>query len=128
MQTATRRGTRSSYWAWPGPAGLYLIAIFAALWLVIAMVGAKSQFVMASATALAICAGLACYAAWGNLDKWNRWNAWVVRIGAAATGVWLFLAPPALWDRCIAAAVFATVYVLCERAVWRIELRHNSAQ
>ena len=117
--SANTRGQRVNDWAWPGPADLYVLLLFAAAWAPILLLGRKSNFVMALATTSTVCAGLAYGAVRKEAGIWNRFVAWVVRIGAIAAGCWLFAATPSQYGRFIAVGVYAVLYVLCERAVWR---------
>ncbi len=117
---ATIRGGQStSDWAWPGPAELYVILIFAAAWVVISLFGGKSGFVMATATALTICALMAYLALRQYPGRMTPYIAWVVRIGAAVTAWWLFIDAPTQIIRFTAVAIYAALYLLCEWAVWR---------
>jgi hypothetical protein len=119
-KATTRSGQRSSYWAWPGPADLYVTFLFAIAAFLVAHFFGKSEFAMASMTAVTICICLAYTALRGNnLDKWTPYIAWVMRIAAAGTGWWLFTATPTQAGRFTAVALYAVLYVLCERAVWR---------
>lgn len=113
---ATSRGRRASYWAWPGPADLYVGLIFGAVWIPVLVFARQSGFVMASATALTICAGVVWQAIRGD---WPLRIAWGARTGAAVAGGWLFVATPGYPGRFIAVAIFAALYILCDRAASR---------
>ncbi|MFZ0661789.1 MAG: hypothetical protein WAM66_03790 [Acidobacteriaceae bacterium] len=115
-----RRGHRTSYWAWPGPADIYVMVPVAVAAFLAAHFFGKSEFAMSVTAALMICTWLA-YAALGgkDLDKWTPFLAWVIRAAAAVTGWWLFTAAPTLAGRFAAVILYAALYVLCEWAVWR---------
>ncbi|MGC2162627.1 MAG: hypothetical protein WA634_12005 [Silvibacterium sp.] len=102
--------------AWIGAANLIVLAA----WIPILIFARNSAIVMASAGALTICFCLAWTAFRGDyIEKWTPSMAWRVRIGAAILGVWLFISTPTLAGRFAAVAIYAALYVLCERAIWR---------
>lgn len=118
-KNAVSKDRRLSYWTWPGPANLYEMLLVAIAWFLISYLWGKSQFVMALATALTICGTLAWNLFRGNLEKWTQYIAWVFRIAAVITGVWLFVATPTLPGRIAAVILYTVLYIVCERAVWR---------
>ena len=111
---------RTSLWAWHGPAGVYVDAIIAAVWIPILIFGRKSAFIMASATALTLCASLAYSALKGtDLDRWTPFVTWAIRLAALVVGLWLFAVTPAHAGRFIAVVAYVVLYVACDRAVSR---------
>lgn len=121
MTTVNRNRTsrRRSYWAWPGPINLYIHLIAMACWVPVLIYGRQSSFVMASATAITICVSLAWGAIRPGRGRWNQSIAWVIRTGAVAAGVWLYLATPDQPWRFVLILMYAVLYVVCEMAVWR---------
>jgi hypothetical protein len=117
-ENAINRERRSSFWGWPGPAQLYLILICAAIWAPISFFGGRSDFSMAMATAVAVCVGVAYQVLQGESGKWTPYVAWVVRLGAAITGYWLFIAAPTRTSRFLAVIIYAVVYVICDWTAW----------
>jgi hypothetical protein len=95
-----------------------LIALLA--WLPVLLFAKKSALILPVASALTLCFGLAWTAFRGQyLEKWPRSMAWRLRIGAAVIGGWLFLVTPTLAGRIAAVTLYAILYIVCERAVWR---------
>lgn len=127
-KATTRDGQRRSFWTWHWPGDLVLLVFLAAGFLIPDFFG-KSQVTLASFTALTICFCLAWQAFRGDyLDKWTPSMAWRIRIGATVSGCWLFLATPTLAGRFTAVAIYAVLYVLCERTVWhRARASHSPA-
>ncbi len=120
MEMATTGDNRRvSFWSWPGPAGLYVGLVTLAVWTPILVFGRNSDLVLAFGVAATICASLAYQAVRKPPYEWSLYLAWVMRISAIVTACWLFAVTPAMIGRFIAVAVFAVLYVLCERAVWR---------
>jgi hypothetical protein len=115
----TRGGNRASFWAWPGPADVYFIALCAAVWLVFTLIFRKSEFAMAAATAAAICASPAWQASRGVNGRWNAFGAWVLRIGGLITACWLWRAAASAPRGAAAVAVFVVIYAVCEAAAAR---------
>lgn len=121
-----RSGQRSSYWAWPGPADLYVVLLLGIAAFLVAHFLGKSEFAMALMTALIICFCPAYQTLRRGPAKWTPYAAWVVRVGAAAAGYWLFIATPTPVGRFIASAIYATAYVLCDWAAWhRVQVDRN---
>jgi hypothetical protein len=114
-----RNRPRPAYWAWPGPANLYVGLIAIALWIPVLVYGRNSGFVLASATAVTICASLALGAIRRGYGQWSQNIAWVIRIGAAITGFWLYTATPNQPWRLILVPMYVLLYIVCEMAVWR---------
>ena len=74
---------------------------------------------MASATALMICGEVGYLAIRKGRSGWTFYIAWVLRVGTAVTGCWLFIVAPSRTVGFAAIAIYAVVYGLCERAAWR---------
>lgn len=116
---STGRHHRSSLWAAPRPADLRVFLFLAVTWLFLSVFVGRSAFVMALATALTLCANLIYIARRGDLTRWTHYIAWALRIGAAVTAWWLFVATPTMAGSFLAVILFAMLYTLCERSVWR---------
>lgn len=112
-------GRRSGLWATPRPADLRVFLFFAVTWLFLSVFAGRSAFVMALATAFTLCANLVYIAHRGDLSRWTHYIAWTLRVGAVITAWWLFVATPTLAGGFLAVLLFAGLYTLCERSIWR---------
>ena len=112
-------GRRSGLWATPRPADLRIVLFFAVTWLFLSVFAGSSAFVMAIATALTLCANLVYLAHSNNLARWTHYIAWALRAAAVITGWWLFVATPTMAGSFLAVLLFAGLYFVCERGVWR---------
>lgn len=112
-------GRRSGLWATPRPADLRVFLFVAVTWLFLSVFAGRSAFVMALATALILCANLLYLARRGDLSRWTHYVAWALRLGAVITAWWLFIATPTMAGSFLAVLLFAAVYTVCERSVWR---------
>lgn len=110
---------RSGLWATPRPADLRVFLFIAVTWLFLSVFAGRSAFIMALATALTLCANLVYLARWGDLSPWTHYIAWALRIGAVVTAWWLFVATPTVAGSLLAVLLFAGLYTLCERSIWR---------
>ena len=112
-------GRRSGMWAVPRPADLRVLLVFSVTWLLVSSIAGNSAFIMALGTSLAICANLVYLAHSKDLSRWTHYIAWIMRITAAISTWWLFVAIPSLGVGWIALMLFAALYFVCERSVWR---------
>jgi hypothetical protein len=110
---------RSGAWAIPRPADLRVLLVFSVIWLLVSSFAGNSDFLMALATSLAICANLVHLSRSKDLVCWTHYIAWIMRIGAAISIWWLFAAIPSIAISWIAVLLFAALYFVCERSVWR---------
>ncbi len=114
-----RRGRRANWWTASGPADLRVLLFFAVTWLFLSAFAGNSTFLMAAATGLTICANLVYVARSCQLAGWTRYMAWVMRAGAAISAWWLFVTTPSDAGPYIAVVLYAAIYFVCERTVWR---------
>lgn len=127
VHVSAATGRRSGLWATPRPADLRVFLFVAVTWLFLSVFAGGSAFVMALATALILCANLIYLARRGDLSRWTHYVAWALRAGAFVTAWWLFVATPTLAGSFLAVLLFAGLYSLCERSVWRRLRQSHSA-
>ena len=110
---------RSGVWALPRPADLRVFLLFSVIWLLVSSIAGNSPLIMALGTSLAICANLIHLSRSKDLARWTHYIAWIMRVGAAISLWWLFVAIPSVGISWVAVVLFAAMYFVCERSVWR---------
>lgn len=119
IPATTDRGWQSGIWAAPGLTRLRTLLVFSVIWLFLSSLAGTTAFIQALATCLAICSSLVYLARSGDLLRWIHIIAWGMRAGAVITACWLAASIPSTSERLLAVALFAAVYPVCERSVWR---------
>jgi len=108
----------------PGPARLYELLLFAAIYISLFHFFSKSGFTISVITALTVCAAFFSAVLRTDLsaEDWstlNQYTIWIIRVCALAAEYWLFSAAPTTMVRYVAVLVYAALYVVSENAAWR---------
>jgi hypothetical protein len=127
-RTTTQEKGRASFWGWPGPADLYVLLIVAGAMAFVSALAGHSQVVMACATSLIICVGVAYEAFRAGPSRWTPYAAWVMRTGVVISGCWLLFALPSYPSRLAAVCILAALYIVAERTAWRRAASDNHDQ
>lgn len=118
-----------SFLSWSRRGEDYYLAIVIAVSLAYCLLMGKSNLAMAAFLAAVICHSLLDTAIRKrNLRQVNQFKVWVIRVGAAIAGYWLFSAVHAVAPGIFAVTLFAAAYVACEWLLWRSVREFRAAQ